>query len=248
MSRILAGYRNVPAADVESVADVLDAVSAMAIDLPDLLELDINPLIVSAAGVIALDARARITTEAATASRFVLRAPPEGWASDLVTERGLRFHVRPVRPDDEPAVAALFDHVSPEDLRFRFMSGVTKVSREQIVMMTRVDYVRTTSFVAFAEEGDLLAIAMLATDPDRTRAEIALSTRTDMKGKGLSWTLFEYVLRYAKAEGIETVESIESADHDAALRMERELGFVTIADPDDPTVRIARKSLAAHAS
>jgi acetyltransferase len=248
MSRILAGYRNVPAADVESVADVLDAVSAMAIDLPDLLELDINPLIVSAAGVIALDARARITTEAATASRFVLRAPPEGWASDLVTERGLRFHVRPVRPDDEPAVAALFDHVSPEDLRFRFMSGVTKVSREQIVMMTRVDYVRTTSFVAFAEEGDLLAIAMLATDPDRTRAEIALSTRTDMKGKGLSWTLLEYVLRYAKAEGIETVESIESADHDAALRMERELGFVTIADPDDPTVRIARKSLAAHAS
>jgi len=248
MSRMLAGYRNVPAGDVESVADVLDAVSAMAVDLPDLLELDINPLVVSAAGVIALDARARVSAEAATASRLVLRAPPEGWASDLVTEQGVRFHVRPVRPDDEPAVAAFFDHVSPEDLRFRFMSGVAKVSREQIVMMTRVDYVRTISFVAFGEEGNLLAIAMLATDPDRTRAEIALSTRTDMKGKGLSWTLFEHVLRYAKAEGIETIESIESADHDAALRMERELGFVTIADPDDPTVRIARKGLAAHAS
>ena len=248
ISRMLAGYRNVPAADVESVADVLDAVSAMAVDLPDLMELDINPLIVSAAGVIALDARARITAGAATASRLVLRAPPEGWTSDLVTEQGLRFHVRPVRPDDGPAVAALFDHVSPEDLRFRFMSGVAKVSREQIAMMTRVDYVRTISFVAFGEEGDLLAIAMLATDPDRTRAEIALSTRTDMKGKGLSWTLFEHVLRYAKAEGIETIESIESADHEAALRMERELGFVTIADPDDPTIRIARKSLAAHAS
>ena len=248
MSRMLGQYRNVSAADVESVADVLDAVSAMAVDLPDLLELDINPLIVSAAGVIALDARARITAEAATASRLVVRSPPEEWTSDLITEQGLRFHVRPVLPDDEPAVASLFDHVSREDLRFRFMSGVAKVSREQIVMMTRVDYVRTISFLAFGEDGDLLAIAMLATDPDRTRAEIALSTRTDMKSKGLSWTLFEHVLRYAKAEGIETVESIESADHDAALRMERELGFVTIADPDDPTVRIARKSLAAYTS
>lgn len=248
MSRLLAEYRNVPAADVESAADVLDAVSAMAVDLPDLLELDINPLIVSAAGVIALDARARIAAEATTASRLILRAAPEGWASDLVTEQGVRFHVRPVRPDDEPAVAAFFDHVSPEDLRFRFMSGVCKVSRDQIVMMTRVDYVRSISFLAFGEGSRLLAVAMLATDPDRTRAEIALTTRTDMKGKGISFTLFEHVLRYAKAEGIETVESIESADHDAALRMERELGFTTIADPDDPTVRIARKRLAAHAS
>lgn len=248
MSRLLAEYRNVPAADVESAADVLDAVSAMAVDLPDLLELDINPLIVSAAGVIALDARARIAAEATTASRLILRAAPEGWASDLVTEQGVRFHVRPVRPDDEPAVAAFFDHVSPEDLRFRFMSGVCKVSRDQIVMMTRVDYVRSISFLAFGEGSRLLAVAMLATDPDRTRAEIALTTRTDMKGKGISFTLFEHVLRYAKAEGIETVESIESADHDAALRMERELGFTTVADPDDPTVRIASKRLAAHAS
>jgi len=244
ISAMLAGYRNVPAADVAGLADVLNAVSAMAVDLPDLLELDINPLVVSAAGVIALDARARITPEPATASRLVIRAAPEGWASDLVTEHGFRFHVRPVRPDDEPAVTSFFDQVSPEDLRFRFMSGVPKVHPEQIVLMTRVDYLRTISFLAFDEQGSLIALCMLATDPDRSRAEIALTTRADMKGKGISWTLFEHVLRYARSEGIETVESIECADHDAALRMERELGFATIVDPDDPTIRIARKDMA----
>lgn len=243
ISRMLAGYRHVPAADMESLADVLDAVSAMAIDLPDLLELDINPLVVSAAGVIALDARARITDRAASGSRLVLRAPPDEWASDLITEKAFHFHVRPVRADDEQAVAGFFDQVSPEDLRFRFMSGVRTVRHDQIVMMTRVDYVRTISFLAFDAQDSLVAIAMLATDPDRRRAEIALTTRADMKGKGLSWTLFEHVLRYAKAEGIEAVESIECADHDAALRMERELGFVTAVDPDDPTIRVARKKL-----
>ncbi|HWV13391.1 MAG TPA: GNAT family N-acetyltransferase, partial [Sphingobium sp.] len=219
--------------------------SAMAVDLPDLIELDINPLVVSAAGVIALDARARITPEPATASRLVIRAAPDGWASDLVTEQGFRFHVRPVRADDEPAVASFFDQVSPEDLRFRFMSGLPKVRHEQIIMMTTVDYLRTISFLAFDdEESGVVALAMLATDPDRSRAEIALATRADMKGKGISWTLLEHVLRYARAEGIETVESIECADHDAALRMERELGFVTIVDPDDPTIRVARKDMA----
>lgn len=245
ISAMLAGYRNVPAADVESLVDVLDAVSAMAVDLPDLLELDINPLVVSAAGVIALDARARITVRAADISHLVLRAPPEGWASDLVTEQGFRFYVRPVRADDEAAVATFFGRVSPEDLRFRFMSGVPKVHPDQIRAMTKVDYLRTISFLAFDEQDhEVIAIAMLATDADRSRAEIALTTRADMKGKGLSWTLFEHVLRYAKAEGIETVESIECADHDAALRMERELGFVTLVDPDDPTIRIARKRVA----
>lgn len=249
ISAILAGYRNVPAADLESLADVLDAVSSMAVDLPDLLELDINPLVVSAAGVIALDARARITSEPAATSRLVIRAAPEGWSSDLVTEQGLRFQVRPVRPDDEAAVADFFDHVSPEDLRFRFMSGLPKVRHEQITIMTRVDYLRTISFLAFNDDHhDIIAIAMLATDPDRSRAEIALTTRADMKGKGISWTLFEHVLRYAKSEGIGTVEAIECADHDAALRMERELGFTTIVDPDDPTIRIARKDIAGAAA
>jgi acetyltransferase len=39
------------------------------------------------------------------------------------------------------------------------------------------------------------------------------------------------------------VEAIERADHDTAIRMEREMGFTSVADPDDPTVRIVRRDL-----
>ena len=84
---------------------------------------------------------------------------------------------------------------------------------------------------------------MLAADPDRTRAEVALTTRSDMKGRGLSWTLFEHVLRYARAERIGVVETVEYADHEAALRMERELGFVAVPDPDDASLVIMRCDL-----
>jgi len=244
ISKLLAGYRGETAANIDALAAVLDALSAITIDLPDIVELDINPLLVDADGVIALDARIRITPEPQAVSRLVLRPAPMEWASTLVSQNGLRFFVRPVRADDEGLLADFFAHVSPEDLRFRFLTGLSTVGHDRLGMMTRVDYRRTISFLAFDEDRKtVIATAMLAADPDRTRAEVALTTRSDMKAKGLSWTLFDYVLRYAKAERIGTVEAIECADHDAAIRMEREMGFTSVADPDDPTVRIVRRDL-----
>lgn len=244
MSKLLDAYRNVPAARRDAAADVLDALSAMTVDLPDIVELDINPLLVDPEGALALDARVRITAQAPAGSSLVIRPAPMEWASTLVTQSGLGFYVRPVRGDDELLLAAFFDKVSPEDLRFRFLSGVAHVEHARLSMMTRVDYRRTITFLAFdAARESVIATAMLAADADRTRAEVALATRADMKGRGVSWTLFEYVLRYAKAEGIGSVEAIECADHDAALRMEREMGFATVTDPDDPTMRIVRRTL-----
>ncbi len=241
IARRLAGYRNVPATDVESVAQVLDALSAMTVDLPDIVELDINPLLADAEGVIALDARIRISPEPQAASRLAIRPAPMDWSAQLVTQAGQEIFVRPVRADDEQLLAEFFARVSPEDLRFRFHYGLARVGHDQLAMMTRVDYRRTISFLAFdAARSEVLATAMLATEPDRTRAELALTTRSDVKNTGVSWTLLGHVLRYAKAERIGAVEAIECADHDAALRMEQELGFAVESDPDDATLRIAR--------
>jgi acetyltransferase len=164
------------------------------------------------------------------------------WSGYLETNSGLRCYVRPVRADDEDRLAEFFSQVSKEDLRFRFHSGLTKVGHDRLAAMTRVDYRRTISFLAFDEKREtVLAAAMLAADPDRTRAEVALATRADMKGRGLSYALFEHVLRFAKAERINSIEAIECADHEIALRMERELGFTITSDPDDPTIKTARR-------
>lgn len=246
IARLLAGYRNVPPARIDAVAGVLDALSAMTVDLPDIVELDINPLLTDAQGVIALDARVRITPEPATASRLAIRPAPMQWVADLTTRTGQRFHVRPVRADDEPLLAAFFARLSPEDLRFRFLTGLTEVGHDLLATMVRVDYRRTVTFLALDKPGGaVIATAMLAADADLVRAEVALATRPDVRGEGVSWALFDHVLRYAQAEGIETVEAIESAEHEAAIRMEREMGFVAITDPDDPGVRIVRKTFGA---
>jgi acetyltransferase len=138
----------------------------------------------------------------------------------------------------------MFAGVSAEDLRFRFLSGVSTVGHERLVPMTQVDYRRTINFLAFAG-AQLVASAMLANDPDGERAELALAVRADFKGKGVSWTLVDHVMRYARARGIETVESVESRDNHAAIALEREAGFEIAPHGDCGSEVIVRRHVAA---
>ena len=244
ISRLLAGYRDEPQADVAGVATALEALSAIAVDLPDIAELDINPLRVDAYGVLALDARIVITQDASPPSRLVIQPVPTEWAADLRTRSGLAFHVRPVRPDDTPAVAAFFARLDAEDLRLRFLSPLRTVDAERLALMTQVDYRRTMTFLAFdADRQTVIATAMLASGADPERAEVAVTVRSDLKGHGLGWTLLDHVLAYARARGIKVVHSLESADHVAALQLEHDMGFTARICPDDTSLRIVERRI-----
>jgi acetyltransferase len=240
ISHLLAGYRDVPVANMAAVIRVLNAVSAIAVDLPDVIELDINPLLVDASGVIALDVRIRISERPMLAPRLSILPFPREWSANLATRGGVALHVRPVRPDDEPALADFFRHVSSEDLAFRFLTGLSDVGAERLIAMTQIDYRRTMHFLAFGDDGMLIASALLASDPDHVRAELAISVRSDFKQKGVSWTLMQHVLRYAEAEGIGAVESVESSSNRAALALEREAGFEVVPGSDHHEVTVRR--------
>ncbi len=240
VARLLAGYRDVPACNMDAIVAALEALSAIAVDFPDIVELDINPLLATPDGVIAVDARARLSA-APRASRLVIRPVPMAWAADLITRSGLKIHVRPVLPDDEAALAQFFRQVAPEDLRFRFLTALREVGHAQIVAMTQVDYRRAMNFLAFTEDGTLIASAMLASDPDHVRAELAISVHAGFRNRGVGWTLVEHVMRYAAAEGIEIVESVESRENHAALALEREAGFVVVPTPGSSTEVTVRR-------
>lgn len=241
ISALLAGYREVLPAAVDGVVRVLEAVATMVADLPDIVELDINPLLVGHEKVIALDARVRIA-EWPRSSRMAIRPMPIEWSADLTTRGGVMLHVRPVRPDDEELLAEFFHRVSPEDLRFRFLTGLREVGRDRLVAMTQIDYARAMHFLAFTE-GRLIASAFVACNPPHTRAEVALSVDAAFKDRGVSWTLMQHVIAYARAEGIETIESIESADNRTALALEHEMGFETVSA--EGAERIVRRSIEA---
>jgi len=74
ISKLLAGYRSEPAVNVDAIAAILCSLSFMAVDLPDIIELDINPLLADPDGVVVLDVRIRISAEPNPAPRLAIRA------------------------------------------------------------------------------------------------------------------------------------------------------------------------------
>ncbi|TIP08088.1 GNAT family N-acetyltransferase [Mesorhizobium sp.] len=163
--------------------------------------------------------------------------------STLTTRTGFRFEVRSARPEDEPTLAEFFTHVTPDDLRFRFLGGVKAVSHERLVAMTRSDDAGIHNFLAFSADGLLIAVATLACDQPRQHGEVAICTRADHKHLGVSWELLAYIARYAEGLGLDTIESIENRENREAIELERDMGFVVTTYPDDPTLVLVRRQL-----
>jgi acetyltransferase len=162
----------------------------------------------------------------------------------LTTRTGCRLLVRAAAATDEPMLKGLFEHLTPDDLRFRFLSGIEHVRHEQLAAMLRVDHIHSETFLAFdGESGQLVATAMLAADPQLALGEVAISVHRDFKGRGIGWTLLEHVARAARAMGIGKLQSIESRDNHAAIELEREMGFTARTCPGDPTLVIVETVL-----
>nr|WP_302675779.1 GNAT family N-acetyltransferase [Sphingomonas faeni] len=172
----------------------------------------------------------------------------DDWNRHLTTRTGFRLHVRPARPADAGTVAEFFTHVTREDLRFRFLAGLTVVGDSQIAALTQVDHRQTEDFLAFTEDGStMIATAMLACDAAMARGEVAIAIHKDFKNKGLGWTLLDHIARYAEAKGIKTLQSIESRDNHTAIAVERDMGFSVVSDPGDPSTVIVTRNLTSAA-
>ncbi|MBD8064411.1 GNAT family N-acetyltransferase [Devosia sp. PTR5] len=162
---------------------------------------------------------------------------------ELTARHGFKFVVRPARRDDETALKEFFGRVTPEDLRFRFLSGI-KPGPAQLAAMIDVDRRRAESFLAFdIGQTQVVATALLACDAELDVGEVAISVRDSFRNRGIGWALLGHVTKHAQAMGVKRLQSLESRANDAAIQIEREYGFKTIPYPDDPGVVLLQKTL-----
>jgi GNAT superfamily N-acetyltransferase len=170
-------------------------------------------------------------------------ALPVADCTALTTWKGFTFEVRPAQPDDEPRLADLFARLTPEDRRFRFLSGMPRIGHDMLERLTLVDHDRTEDFLAFVED-ELIASAMIAADPSKERAEVAIAIRPEYKNRGVGWALLAHLTRYAREKGIKLIESVECRDNVEAIGLEKEMAFTATAYPGDTTLVLLRKQLA----
>jgi acetyltransferase len=237
VSRLLRAYRDVPAVEPDAVAMVLVKLAQMAADIPEIRELDINPLLADQAGVLAVDARVKVGEVerkfgGSGPANFAVRPYPSQWQRHLEVKDGWRVFVRPIRPEDEPLIHELLRHVTSQDLRLRFFASMKEFSHEFIARLTQLDYARAMAFVAFDEAtNELVGVVRLHSDSIYENGEYAILLRSDLKGRGLGWALMQLIIEYAKSEGLKVVSGDVLAENTLMLTMCRKLGFEVKSDP-----------------
>jgi acetyltransferase len=239
VSRLLRAYRDVPAAKQDAVAMVLVKIAQMAADIPEIHELDINPLLADETGVLAVDARAVVGPalrkfRGVGHANFAVRPYPSQWQRHAETKDGLRVFLRPIRPEDEPLIHEMLHRVTPQDLRLRFFAPMKEFSHEFIARLTQLDYARAMAFVALdVNTQQLVGVVRIHSDSIYESGEYAILLRSDLKGRGLGWALMQMIIEYAKSEGLKTIAGDVLQENTVMLEMCRSLGFEVKGDPHE---------------
>ncbi len=229
VSKLLAGFRDTPAVDEAALHGVLVAVSQLLAEIPEIAELDINPLIVNFEGAIALDARIRLSAAApAGAANFAIRPYP-GQLEDKLTWNGQTICLRPIRPEDEALHMAFLQQLDPEDVHMRVFYSKRTMERSELARLVQIDYAREMAFVAIGQDANgqaqTLGVVRAAIDPDNQDAEFGIIIRSELKGKGLGLLLMQKLIRYLQSQGTVRLVATVLKQNARMLSMAKKLGF-----------------------
>jgi len=229
VDRLLRGYRDRPPAARGAVGEAMVRLSQLIADVDEIAELDINPLLVDADGVVALDSRIVVRASHTTgrAARFAIRPYPAELET-TIEQGGETLRIRPIRPQDEPLIDRFSRHLSPEDIRLRFFGPIRQLTHEMAARLTQIDYDREMAFLLLDDSNgseELLGVGRLAAEPNFERAEFALVVASDRQRRGYGELLLRHVVGYARSRGIKQVIGHVLRENRRMLALAERLGF-----------------------
>ncbi len=227
-----------PAADVDALCLALVQVSRLVADHPEIVELDVNPLLADEHGVTAVGAFMRIApASAADADRLAVRPYPKALEERVALRDGREVLLRPIRPEDEAAHSAFISSLSPEDSRFRFFHYVRSMPHTELARLTQVDYDREMAFVAIGRDGEgrpeTLGVVRTVADPDNDVAELSIVVRSDLKRRGLGTQLLRKAIAHCRASGMRELAGDVLAGNESMLELARRFRGWILSEPDE---------------
>ncbi|MEK8045298.1 bifunctional acetate--CoA ligase family protein/GNAT family N-acetyltransferase [Ideonella margarita] len=251
-------WRGAPPVQMEALEQVLLRVSEMVCALPQLREMDINPIIVDEDGAVAVDARVVIEhagPQTQAYSHLAILPYPAGLEREWPMKGGDLYTIRPVQPDDAQMLQSLVRGLSPESRYFRFVSSMQEMPARMLARYTLIDYDREMALVAvhrtrqvqddgsFTETEQIIGVSRYITNPDQTTCEFSLVVADAFGGQGLGSRLMLSIMDVARSKGLQTVEGLVLTNNDSMLRLMRSLGFSVAPYTDDPDFRLCTKPL-----
>lgn len=230
-----------PPPAAEALAAALVALSALAVDFPEIALARIAPLRITQQGVVAIGGALRLRP-AGQAGVLAIAPYPAHLAEEWVAPDGRRLLLRPVRPEDAEAHRAFFARLSPEDVRFRFFAPMQELPAELTARLTQIDYDREMAFIATDGERTV-GVARLVRDPAGREGEFALVVEPAWKGKGLGRRLMQKLFAWAEQQGMVEITGHVLAENAPMLAFCRALGFTLRRLPQEPELIEVRRRL-----
>jgi acetyltransferase len=243
---LLQGYRGRPPVDLDALIETLIRFSYLAADMPQIEELDVNPLLCSATGVTALDARA-VAGPAQAGDRpyahLALRPYPEELVQTVKLPSGLELRLRPIRPEDEARWLELLGGCSKESIYSRFRFFFNWSTHEAAVRYCYIDYDREIAMVAETGEGDdrkLVGVGRLIAEPGLQTAEYAVLVQDGVQNIGLGGMLTDVCMEIARDWGIKRVVAETTTSNQRMVKVFSSRGFEIATPQADGTVEVSK--------
>ncbi len=196
-------------------------------------EIDINPLLASPDGLLALDARVVLhPADLAAPPRPAIRPYPTQYVQPWKFPDGLDVLIRPIRPEDEPMIARFHERLSERSVYLRYFHLIDldrRVSHDRLIRTCFNDYDRDIALVAEHRsketgEHEILAVGRMR-KINAADAELAVLITDEYQGRGLGTELSRRIIEIARAEKLERVIAEILPENIHMQRVCRELGF-----------------------
>ncbi len=157
--------------------------------------------------------------------------------------------LRPIRPEDEPALHRFVAEQSPEAIRLRFFTPMSQMPHQLAARLTQIDYDREMAFVLVQDEGahtDIFGVVRLHADPDGEKGEYAIMISPRLIGRGIGGLLMRRMIAHAEQQGLKLVYGDVLAENEPMLSLAKRVGFTVRNNPDDPSVKLTEYVVVAN--
>jgi len=248
IARILGEFRNKPAVNIAAIETLLLRVSEMVCELPQIQEMDINPLIVNDKEIIAVDARIVINDDVSSTQygHMAIHPYPSYLVSKWSLTDGTPLIIRPIRPEDASLEQDFVRNLSDTAKHFRFMGALHELTPAMLERTTQIDYDREMAILAVIRHGVediIVGIAQYVTNPDMLSCEFGLVVADQWQQKGVGHHLMLCLINVAQTKHLQVMEGSVLSTNSDMLTLASHLGFSIQQDNSDPSLKIVTKLL-----
>ena len=254
----LGEWRGAPAVKLEAIEHILLRVSEMVCELPQLREMDINPLIVDETGALVVDARIVVDHAPPSTHRYdhlAILPYPSNYTQNWPMRGGGQYTTRPIQPDDASMLQDFMRKLSDEARYYRFVSATREHSERMLARYTLIDYDREMALVAicrqrtpggdgeFTETERIIGVSRYITNPDLSSCEFSLVVDDEFSGQGLGSRLMLTIMDVARQKGLSEIEGLVLSKNSGMLKLMKNLGFQIKSFVDDPDFKVCSQPL-----